>query len=86
MVVVESSQLEFYSRNDDWLEAVWDIRYRGGQNYDLLPSTYTSTFDLYLYLRPKALPSTQQVDNQAFVFKKGMVERSMITTFNLWKG
>jgi hypothetical protein len=32
------------------------------------------------------LPSTQQVADLAFVFKKGRVDRSMLTTFNLWKG
>jgi hypothetical protein len=38
------------------------------------------------YLRPIPLPSTQQVDDIAFVFKKGRVARSMLTTFDLWKG
>jgi hypothetical protein len=44
---------------------------RGGQNDDL---------------RPIPLPLIQQVDDLAFVFKKGRVKRSMLTTFNLWKG
>ncbi len=38
------------------------------------------------YLRPIPLPSTQQVDDIAFVFKKGRVARSMLTIFDLWKG
>jgi hypothetical protein len=38
------------------------------------------------YFRPIPLPSTQQVNNLAYLFKKGRVERSMLTTFNLWKG
>ncbi len=46
---------------------------RGGQNHNLLPSTYTSTFD-HTGRRP-SLP-----------FKKGRIERSMLTTFDLWKG
>jgi hypothetical protein len=32
-----------------------------------------------LYLLPIPLPSTQQVDDIAFVFKKGRVARSMLT-------
>jgi hypothetical protein len=43
---------------------------RGGQNDNLLPSTYTSAL-------------TQQVDDIAFVYKKGRIERSMLITFNL---
>ncbi len=38
-----------------------------------------------LYLRPIPFPSTQQVDDIAFVLKKGWVARSMLTTFDLWK-
>ncbi len=38
------------------------------------------------YLRPIPLPSTQQVDDLAYLVKKGRVEMSMLTTFNLWKG
>jgi hypothetical protein len=37
-----------------------------GQNDDLLPSTYTV---------PIPLPSTQQVDDLAYLLKKGRVER-----------
>ena len=32
------------------------------------------------------LPSTQQVNYLAYFLKKGRVERSMLTTFDLWKG
>jgi hypothetical protein len=38
------------------------------------------------YLWPIPLPSTQQVDDLAYLFKKGRAERSMLTTFDLWKG
>ncbi len=38
------------------------------------------------YLRPIPLPSTQQVDDLAYLLKKCRGERSMLTTFDLWKG
>jgi hypothetical protein len=36
-------------------------------------------------LRPIPLPLTQQVDDLAFLLKKGRVERWMVSTFDLWK-
>jgi hypothetical protein len=38
-----------------------------------------------LYLLRLPLPSTQQVDNIAYLLKKGRVERLMLTTLYLWK-
>jgi hypothetical protein len=38
------------------------------------------------YLQHIPLPSTQQVEDLAYLLKKGRVERLMLTTFNLWKG
>jgi hypothetical protein len=38
------------------------------------------------YLPPLPLPSTQLVVDLAYLLKKGRVERSMLTTFDLWKG
>ncbi len=38
------------------------------------------------YLRPIPLPSTQQVDDLAYLSKKCWGERSMLTTFDPWKG
>ncbi len=37
-------------------------------------------------LRPIPLPSTQQVADLVLFLKKGRVDRSMLTTLNLWKG
>jgi hypothetical protein len=37
------------------------------------------------YLWPIPLPSTQQVDDLAYLLKKGRVERSMLSAFDLWK-
>jgi hypothetical protein len=37
------------------------------------------------YLQPIPLPSTQQVDDLAFVFEKGRVERSLHTTLTFGK-
>jgi hypothetical protein len=38
------------------------------------------------YLGHIPLPSTQQVDAKAFVFKKGRIERLMLTTLDHWEG
>jgi hypothetical protein len=40
----------------------------------------------YLLPLPLSLPSTQQVDDIAYLLKKGRVERLMLTAFDLWKG
>jgi hypothetical protein len=38
------------------------------------------------YLRHIHLPSTQQVTDTAFVFKKGKIGRLTLTTLDLWEG
>jgi hypothetical protein len=40
----------------------------------------------YTYLRHIPLPSIQQVDGTAFVFKKGRIGRLTLNTLDLWKG
>jgi hypothetical protein len=37
------------------------------------------------YLLPLSLPSTRHVDDIAYLFKKGMIERLMLTTLDLWE-
>jgi hypothetical protein len=38
------------------------------------------------YLRHIPLPSIQQVEDKAFVFKKGRTGRLTLTTLDLWEG
>ncbi len=40
----------------------------------------------YLLPSTSISPSNQQVDDIAYLLKKGRVERLMLTTFDLWKG
>jgi hypothetical protein len=42
---------------------------------------WSPTFDIHI-----PLPSTQQVADTAFVFKKGRIGRLMLTTLDLWEG